>query len=67
MDDKKNVKPPYERPYDDSILENWPMYDNMPYVWDRNLIVDKHWKSVSGNIIKSYRCIMKDPYEIKYE
>lgn len=67
MDTKKAMNRSYEKPYDDTVWEHWSIYDNMPYVWDPNLNVEKQFKIVSGNIIKSNRCIIKEPYEVKYE
>lgn len=52
------------RPYDDSMWEHFYMYDNMPYSWDSD--IEKHLSIVSGNLIKSYCCIMKnEPYVLK--
>lgn len=67
MDTKKAKKATQEKPYDDSMGDHWSMYNNMPYVWDPDLNVDKVFKIVSGNIIKSYRCVTKEPYEVKHE
>lgn len=55
------------RPYDDSMWDKWSMYENMPYSWDPDLNVEKRLALESGNVIKGYRCNMKDkPYEIKH-
>ncbi len=54
------------RPFDDTGWDRWSMYDNMPYVWDPDLCDTKHLTMVSGNIIKAYRCIMQEPYEIRH-
>lgn len=51
--------------YDDSIWNQFEMYDNMPYVWNSDLSSEMILALESGNIIKAYRCIVKDPYEIK--
>ena len=67
MDTKKEEKLHSGRPYDDTMWEHWSMYDNMPYVWDSNLNMGGPLKLESGNIIKAYRCKLKDPYEIKHE
>ncbi|MDF2543582.1 MAG: hypothetical protein K0S47_3300 [Herbinix sp.] len=66
MNDKKsnNLTPPLN-PYDSTMEDNWTMYDTMPYVKDDALIRDSGMKKESGNIIKSYRCILIEPYEIK--
>ena len=55
------------RPYDDSMWDRYSMYDNMPYVWDSDLNVEKIFNRVSGNLIIAYRCKIKEPYEIKHE
>lgn len=55
------------KPYDESMWEKWSMYDNMPYMWDPDLNVEKIFKCISGNIIKSYRIQMDEPYKIKHE
>lgn len=55
------------KPYDETMWEHWAMYDNMPYIWDPDLNVDKIFKSFSGNIIKAYRIQVVEPYEIKHE
>lgn len=52
------------RPYDDTSLDQFYLYDNMPYEWDSNF--EKHLRLVSGNVIKGYRCKIKEPYEIKH-
>ncbi|MBE5967075.1 MAG: hypothetical protein E7255_08935 [Lachnospiraceae bacterium] len=68
MDTLNNTKLAVERPYDDSLWDHqqWSMYDNMPYVCDKEICNDTHLKIVSGNIIKYYRCLMKEPYEVKH-
>ena len=55
------------KPYDDSMWDQWTMYDMMPYVWDSDLNAEKKYAKVSGNIIKAYRCQMQEPYELKHE
>lgn len=52
------------KPYDETILDYFSLYDNMPYEW--NMDNDKTLRLVSGNLIKSYRCKIKEPYEIKH-
>jgi hypothetical protein len=67
MDTKTdNIATPV-KPYDDSAWDRWSMYDRMPYSWDPDLNVEKIYTNVTGNIIKSYRCKLKDPYEVKHE
>jgi hypothetical protein len=51
----------------DSILEYSTMYDKMPYVKDPDLNIERIFTKVTGNIIKSYRCQIKEPYEIKHD
>lgn len=53
------------KPYDESIWETWNMYDNMPYYWDPDLYDTKKLTMESGNVIKAYRCLIKEPYEVK--
>lgn len=53
--------------YDDSLWDHYSIYDNIPYTRDASLNVEKIFKRISGNIIKSYRCQMKEPYEVKHE
>lgn len=55
------------RPYDDSMWDRYSMYDNIPYVWDSDLNVEKKFTRVSGNLIKSYRCKLKETFEIKHK
>jgi hypothetical protein len=54
------------KPYDNTMWEHWSMYDNMPYNWDPDLNVEKIFKYISGNIIKSYRCKLDEPYELNH-
>lgn len=67
MDTKKSMNTSKMKPYDEIMWEHWAMYDNMPYIWDPDLNVDRTFKSLSGNIIKAYRIQMDEPYEIKHE
>lgn len=53
------------RPYDKSLEDNLKMYDNMPYNRDANLCNYEAIALVSGNLIKGYRCNMRDPYILK--
>ncbi len=54
------------KPYDDSMWDRWNMYDNLPYVWDPDVCDTKKLATESGNIIKAYRCLIKEPYEVKH-
>ncbi|HKM00340.1 MAG TPA: hypothetical protein VJZ06_10565 [Mobilitalea sp.] len=53
------------KPYDDSMWDRWNMYDKMPYVWDADLCGTKKLMLESGNIIKFYRCMTKEPFEVR--
>lgn len=64
---KKEVHTSQMKPYDDSIWENWLIYDNIPYEQDPELFKDRVFKSITGNIIKSHRIQMVEPYELKHE
>lgn len=64
--DKKLVTPVSQHlPYDDSLNYQCQIYDDLPYMWDANLDIPRPITAVSGNIIKSYRCCIVEPYEIK--
>ncbi len=52
--------------YDNSVMEYNSMYDQMPFVWDSDLNVERIITKVSGNLIKFYRCKVKEPYELKH-
>ncbi len=52
------------KPYDETMWENFTLYDNMPYVWDTDY--ERRLTLESGNLIKGYRCKIKEPYEIKH-
>lgn len=52
------------RPYDDSMWDQWIIYDKKSYQRDSDVCCDI--SRISGNLIKSSRCHMKDPYELKY-
>ncbi len=67
VDIKKEMHTPQTKPYDDSIWENWLIYDSMPYRQDPELFVERAIRLVSGNIVKSCRIQMVEPYEIKHE
>lgn len=54
------------RPYDDSMWDHFEFYDNMPYTWSSD-IDKKILTLISGNVIKSNRCVMKnEPFVIKH-
>lgn len=67
MDTSIAVKTAPARPYDDSAWEHWSMYDNMPYIWNPDLNVERVFKYITGNIIKGYRCNIVETFEIKHE
>ncbi len=67
MDTRKEKKAAPVKAYDDSMWDRWSMYDKMPYIWDPDLNVEHIFTRISGNIIKSYRCQIKDPFEVKHE
>lgn len=67
MNTKNKEKTTQQKPYDNSMWEHWSMYDNMPYNWDPDLNVEKVFKCISGNIIKSYRYQLDDPFELNHE
>lgn len=52
------------KPYDENMWDYLSLYDNMPYEWDMNN--ERRLTLVSGNVIKGYRCKIKEPYEIKH-
>lgn len=52
------------KPYDETMWDYFPLYDNMPYEW--NMENEKSIRLVSGNVIKGYRCKLKEPYQIKH-
>lgn len=52
------------KPYDENTIHHITLYDNMPYEWDTDN--EKRLTLVSGNIIKGYRCKIKEPYKIKH-
>jgi len=54
-------------PYDDSQWDYNSMYDNMPFVWNPDLNVEKIFSKDTGNLIKAYRCKIIEPYEIKHK
>lgn len=52
------------RPYDDTMWDQFYLYDNIPFEWDSDY--EKPITLVSNNLIKSYRCKIKEPYLIKH-
>lgn len=64
MDSKLVLKHTKERPFDDSAFDRYTIYDNMPYRWDPDLNIDHVFRLESGNLIKSYRCKQKEPFEL---
>ena len=67
MNMKEEQNTPPIKPYDDSMWEKWSIYDSAPYVMDVDIRSNDKLALVSGNIIKSYRCLVKEPYELKHE
>lgn len=51
------------RPFDSSVNEDFSMYDNLPYQKDLDLCGPDKIALESGNIIKFFRCNMKDTYQ----
>jgi hypothetical protein len=66
VEKKKDQKTAPIKPYDDSMWENWTIYDNLPNELDSDLRAERKLAKESGNIIKSYRCLIKEPYEVKH-
>lgn len=54
------------RPYDAAGEYNLTMYDHLPYDRDLSLCNSDAIMMESGNIIKYYRCAMKEPYTIDH-
>jgi hypothetical protein len=67
METNTAVMTTHMKPYDNSSWERWSMYDNMPYVWDPDLNVERVFKYITGNVIKGYRCNINESIEIKHE
>jgi hypothetical protein len=67
VDIRKDKKTAPIKPFDDTIWEKWSIYDNAPYIQNVDMRSDNNFALVSGNIIKSYRCLIKEPYELKNE
>ncbi len=64
MTTKSNYSLSPLKPYSENMWDYFALYDNMPYEWDMDY--EKRLTLVSGNVIKGYRCKIKDPYEIKH-
>lgn len=47
-------------PYDSTLEDTFPMYDNMPYIRDISICNQEYLGLLSGNIIKYYRCKFSD-------
>lgn len=63
---KSHITAPKETS-DESIPDRWMMYDNIPYAQDKDICDSSNITLESGNIIKSYRCLLKDTLELKRE
>lgn len=53
--------------YDESLFDQNSIYDNLPFRWNPDLNVEKRFTLVSGNVIKFYRCMIKEPYMLKHQ
>lgn len=67
METNNAVKATPVKPYDASAWDNWSLYDNMPYIWNPDLNLERDFKYETGNIIKGYRCKITDSIEIKHD
>lgn len=52
------------KPFDSSLREDYSMYDNLPYEKDVDLCGPDKIALESGNLIKYYRCNIRDYYQI---
>ena len=68
MDTAISIKQNFDKPYKDENSEKslWSMYDNMPYISDKDVCNKHHLKKFSGNIVKYYRCQAAEPYEVNH-
>lgn len=68
MDATINLMQNFDKPYDEGHLDKalWSMYDNMPYISDKDVCNKHHLKKFSGNIVKHYRCQSVGLYEVKH-
>lgn len=55
------------KPFDNSLLDDLSMYDNMPYSCNYDLCNSNTVCLKSGNLLKSYRVSEKEPYIIKQD
>lgn len=54
-----------KHPYDSSMEVDTTMYDHMPYKRDYDICNGKTIRLVSGNIIKYFRCVEQNTFEVK--
>lgn len=66
MDTEKETNTTPIKPYDDSTWDHWSIYDNVPFERDYKSREEDNLSLISGNIIKSYRCQIKEPYVVKH-
>lgn len=68
METAINLFQNFDKPYKDDNLDKalWSMYDNMPYISDKDVCNKHHLKRFSGNVVKYYRCQTAPPYEVKH-
>lgn len=59
----KDKKSSPVKPYDDSIWDHWLIYEDITYTRDNDLC--DYLSLNSGNVIKFYRCLIKESYELK--
>lgn len=52
------------RPYDETLTENFSMYDHMPYELDETVCTRESICLVSGNVIKYYSYNPSHPFEL---
>lgn len=67
MKSDKSINYTSWKPSEDVKNNYWTIYDKIPYVRDKELCNESNIVKVSGNIIKAYRYLLKDTYEIKHE
>lgn len=54
------------KPYEDTMWDQFSMYEKMPYIWNTDLNAERVFRKESGNIIKAYRCKIEEPIEVKH-
>lgn len=54
------------KPYEDTMWDQFSMYEKMPYIWNSDFNADRVLRRESGNIIKAYRCKIEEPFEVKH-